>query len=89
METKTKIAGRFGKGNPGKPKGAISHMTRSAKEAFQFAFDAAGGAHGLAAWAAENPTEFYKLYARLIPVEQQVSGGVSIAIVSYADHNPS
>jgi hypothetical protein len=67
-------SGRFAKGNPGKPKGAQSHLTKTAKEAFQFAFDKIGGAENLAIWATENTTEFYKLFARLIPVEQQISG---------------
>lgn len=32
------------------------------------AFNRMGGAGGLTKWGQENPTEFYKLYARLIPV---------------------
>lgn len=28
----------------------------------------------MAAWAKDNLTDFYKLYARLIPVETQVTG---------------
>lgn len=44
-------------------------MTKSAKEAFAAAFDELGGAKALGEWATENPTEFYKLYARLIPTE--------------------
>ncbi|MDE1828613.1 MAG: hypothetical protein KGH65_05635 [Candidatus Micrarchaeota archaeon] len=69
-----KNTGRFGKGNPGKPKGATNKMTRSAKEAFQIAFDELGGAAGLVKWAKTNPEDFYKLYARLIPVDTQISG---------------
>lgn len=40
----------------------------SAKEAFVYAFDAIGGADKLAAWALDNPTEFYRLFSKLIPV---------------------
>jgi hypothetical protein len=58
----------------GRKKGELNKLTRSAKEAFQFAFDKIGGAENLAIWATENTTEFYKLFARLIPVEQQISG---------------
>lgn len=33
------------------------------------AFEGVGGVDGLIAWARENRTDFYKLYARLIPTE--------------------
>jgi hypothetical protein len=58
----------------GRKKGELNKLTRSAKEAFQYAFERIGGAENLATWATENTTEFYKLFARLIPVEQQISG---------------
>lgn len=62
-------------GNPrGRKKGEPNKLTKSAREAFALAFDALGGAEQLALWAAANPTEFYRLYARLIPVEH-VGGG--------------
>lgn len=35
--------------------------------AFQSAFDIIGGVSRLALWANANPTEFYKLYSRLMP----------------------
>ena len=35
--------------------------------AFQNAFEAIGGTTRLAMWANEHPTEFYKIYARLLP----------------------
>lgn len=62
--------GRFG---AGRPRGAPNKLTRSAKEAFQLAFDALGGADTLAAWARDNQTDFYRLFARLIPVDAHVS----------------
>lgn len=58
----------------GRPKGVPNKMTAAAKEAFQLAFDGVGGVDALVEWAQENRTEFFKLYARLIPVEQQHSG---------------
>jgi len=64
-----------GDGRPRKPKGAVNKLTKSAREAFQHAFDATGGFASLGAWAIENRTEFYKLYARLIPVEHVGEGG--------------
>lgn len=69
----------FAKGNnanpKGRPKGAVNKTTKSAREAFQFAFEGLGGYAKLQEWATANPTEFYKLYARLIPVEHVGEGG--------------
>lgn len=59
----------------GRKKGTPNKLTKSAREAFARAFEEAGGADGLAEWALENRTEFYKLYARLIPVEHVGEGG--------------
>jgi hypothetical protein len=53
----------------GRPKGVPNKLTRSAKEAFGLAFEGIGGAQALTEWARANPTDFYKLYARLIPTE--------------------
>lgn len=36
-------------------------------EAFQESFELIGGVPGLAMWGAHNRTEFYKLYAKLLP----------------------
>jgi hypothetical protein len=35
--------------------------------AFQHAFEMIGGVSRFALWADQNPTEFYRLYARLLP----------------------
>lgn len=59
----------------GRKAGTPNKLTQSARAAFQLAFDAAGGHAGLARWAKKNKTEFYKLYARLIPVEHVGEGG--------------
>lgn len=60
----------------GRPKGSVNKLTKSAREAFQLAFDAIQQpGTSLQEWAQANPTEFYKLYARLIPVEHTGEGG--------------
>lgn len=59
----------------GRKKGTPNKVTQSARAAFQLAFDKAGGAKAMTVWAKANPTEFYKLYARLIPVEHVGEGG--------------
>jgi hypothetical protein len=72
-------------GNPkGKPKGAPNKLTASAKEAFQLAFDELGGPKGLAEWAKNNQTDFYKLYSKLVPVDVQAKGDMTFTVV-YSD----
>jgi hypothetical protein len=64
-----------GKKTGGRQAGTPNVFTKSAREAFQLAFDGTGGFTALTKWAKANPTEFYKLYARLIPVEHVGEGG--------------
>jgi hypothetical protein len=59
----------------GRPKGSPNKLTKSARDAFALAFEQLGGARALGVWAEDNRTEFYKLYARLIPVEHVGEGG--------------
>jgi hypothetical protein len=71
LNRNTKVVG-FSKGHTkagGRKRGSPNRLTRGAREAFELAFQAIGGVKELEAWARANPTEFYKLYARLIPVE--------------------
>lgn len=67
-----KNSGRFGKGNPGKPKGAISKTTKAAKEAIALAAEGLGGTDRLIAWAKEDPLNerafWTSIYPKLIPV---------------------
>ena len=72
--------GRFGKGNPGKPKGATNKVTQSIKQAFKEAFDQRGGVPKLLEWADGNPDAFYGLVARLIPTEMSGPDGGPLTI---------
>lgn len=56
----------------GRPKGSPNKFTRTAREAFLYAFEAIGGADALAKWGKDNPAEFYRLYGRLIPTEHTI-----------------
>lgn len=53
----------------GRPKGASNKSTKAVKEALQEAFDGLGGVPSLVEWAKSEPTEFYKLWTKLIPTE--------------------
>ncbi len=70
------MANTTGKKFGGRQKGTPNKTTASVKEAMQLAFEGIGGVPRLQAWAAENPDEFYKLWAKLIPTEvkTEVSG---------------
>lgn len=67
----SKEVSQFKEGNAGKPKGAVNHSTRIVKEVFADTFselqkDKKANLH---VWAKENPTEFYKLVSKLIPLQ--------------------
>jgi hypothetical protein len=75
MAEKGSNKGRFQPGDPraGRTKGSANKLTRAAKEAFGLAFEKLGGVKALTEWAEDNRTEFYRLYARLIPTEQHIA----------------
>ena len=52
-----------------RPKGVPNKVGAQAKENIVAVFTRLGGTAAMAAWARRNQTEFYRLYARLIPSE--------------------
>jgi UV DNA damage repair endonuclease len=58
----------------GRTKGTPNKTTVAVKEAFKLAFDNLGGVDALVTWAADNQTQFYQLYSKLIPTEVEVAG---------------
>lgn len=55
----------------GRVKGVPNKSTASVKAALEEAFERMGGVETLTAWAGDNPTEFFKLYAKLLPIHLQ------------------
>lgn len=55
--------------------GAKNKIPQAAKENIAAVFVRLGSTAAMADWAKDNKTEFYKLYARLIPVEGPGEGG--------------
>ena len=86
MEDKPKNTGRFGKGNPGKPKGALNKTTQSAKDAIALAAEKLGGVDRLVEWAKEDPQNekafWASVYPKLLPLQvngdMNVTGGLDI-----------
>lgn len=75
-----KIGPNTGNRGKGRPKGAQNKTTASVKEALVAAFDGLGGVGQLQTWAMANPTEFYKLWAKMLPqdVNANLKGEVSV-----------
>jgi len=58
-----------GKKTGGRTKGTPNKTTHAVKSALIAAFDKLGGVVELTSWARSNPTEFYKLWSRILPQE--------------------
>ena len=53
----------------GRKKGTPNKTTVAVKEALDIAFKDMGGVTSLVEWGRENQTDFYKIWARLLPKE--------------------
>ncbi len=58
----------------GSRKGRPNKISASIREAVAAVFANLGDIDGMTVWAQQNQTEFYKIAARLIPVEQKITG---------------
>ena len=67
-----------GNAGKGRRKGSENKITRTAREMFTLAAQGLGGLTALQSWAIDNPTEFWKLYARLIPQEHTGEDGKAL-----------
>ena len=57
----------------GRKKGSANKTTVKVREAMELAFEGIGGVPALVEWAQKNQTEFYKLFAKLLPVQVEAS----------------
>jgi hypothetical protein len=71
---------QFKKGNPGKPKGAITTTTKLMKEVWVDVFNEAQNdpKTSLKAMMVEHPLEFYKLAIRIIPTQVNINANVAL-----------
>lgn len=88
-ETRGSAAGRARRqkaGEPGRavvpvPKAQRPRMVRpriAAKESLETAFERMGGVAGLVQWGKKNPTEFYRIWARLLPKDVNLGATASL-----------
>ena len=54
---------------PGRPKGLPNKLSGLAKDNIAAVFDQLGGINNMVLWAKDNATDFYRIYARLLPVQ--------------------
>lgn len=79
-----KVGPNRGNAGKGRPLGSPNKATASVKAVLEEAFEKMGGVSSLVTWAKNEPTEFYKLYAKLLPVQVQAdmkhNGTISIIV---------
>ena len=70
MTSAPKVTTKFGKGNPGKPKGAVTKNTKALKDMILTALDGAGGAEYLERRANDPRTAsaFLALIGKVLPM---------------------
>lgn len=79
MSTRPKNTGRFGKGNPGKPKGATNKTSRDLREMILGALSDVGGQEYLVLCAIADPKAFLALLGRVLPMQLTGTDGRSLA----------
>jgi hypothetical protein len=79
--------------SPPRKKRGAGKVTKTAKDNILAVFNRLGGTSGMADWARENKTDFYRLYGKLIPqavdVDATVDATLQIEIVRFADQAAS
>ena len=74
---------------PGRPKGVPNKVSGLAKDAVAKVFDDIGGVDAMCEWAKGNQTQFYAIYAKLLPLQVNGAGengehlisGITITVV--------
>ena len=71
----------------GRKRGTPNRVSATVKENILAVFTRIGGTAAMARWATKNPTEFYKIYAKLLPTQITGEDGdpVKVAIQNAKD----
>ncbi len=72
----------------GRQKGTPNKLTSTFREAVLLTYDGIGGHSAFMQWARENPTEFYRIAARLIPAEMGRSEDDRVIVIVNRDGRP-
>ncbi len=56
--------------------------------AFGMVFEKIGGVDGLAEWAEDNPTDFFRIFSRMVPQDHAGSGQINIQINNQLGPSP-
>jgi hypothetical protein len=76
-----------GKKTGGRVKGSKNKVQATVKDNIIAVFHRIGGIEAMTAWAENNQTEYFRLYGRLLPIETQVSGQITIVQKKYSIGN--
>lgn len=87
MEAGNKITAKIGAGKkgPGRPKGALNKTTAAVKDMILQALSNKGGVTYLEEQADKNPTAFLSLIGKVIPLDVNASGNLTIEIVRFGE----
>jgi len=72
----------------GRKKGTKNRVTATVKDAILHAYNAIGGDDAFSEWANAEKTEFYKIYSRLVPLDLQANGEITITVNKMVDNLP-
>lgn len=59
-------------GGPGRPKGSLAPWSKKALKQIETVWRRLGGIEAMTTWASDNPSDFYKLWGRLLPSQATV-----------------
>ena len=65
----------------GRQAGTPNKVTTAFKDAVRIVYEDIGGHKAFAAWAKENPGDFYRIASRLIPTEIAARDGNGVTII--------
>jgi hypothetical protein len=96
IEEKSENRGGRREGSGRKP-GSPNKVSTTVKQNVIDVFDKIGGIDAMASWATDNRSEYYRIYSRLAPVSQELSGpdgselplGIGITFVKPDDSSVS
>ena len=72
VEGKSKRGGK--REGSGRKPGVPNKLSSTVKENVIEVFNLIGGVEQMSIWAAQNPNQFYNIYAKILPMQTEISG---------------